>query len=403
MTPNRTRKGLFPVRPTPLRRGQGMKTYAAVAMISTMLFPAVVGAPGLLWLAETVDDGNAGTTVKSAMSLDANGVPHIFYTENAVEARHAFPAGEGWQSDLIGPGHRPYGLARDGVISVVYLGGTLGAEREIYYAKDSGSGFEEELVHTASAFVSIVRLALDADGDPHVVHAAGSTLYYSERGPSGWVTSAVASGASVSLDLEMDSLDRPHIVYRAGNHLVKHVVGPAPWTSETVPECGYGEALDIDAADNLHVSCHSNTLGLVYAMRTPTGWTTEAVPEPVFGRIPEVTAFETDIAVTAEGEPHIVASDLTNFADPNNPLTPVHPKYATRVGEAWLVEHIERDSQGNGHGISIDLSASGQPHVAYVKSYVFYAPSFDACEFVDCTLRDLMYARPALAALPSIG
>ncbi len=198
------------------------------------------------------------------LQVDAAGRTHVAYGGDALY--YAVETGDGWQVETVdpAPGARAQAalaLNSAGQPLIVYRDQGTG---DLKAARKAAAGWEIETVDAEGDAGLAVSLALDAAGRPHVAYRSGlpdeygnmlMSVRYASRDDAGWHPSQVAASASyssVSLALAPDAV--PHVAYSDENDGVRYTyLGPDGWqpTPPVVEWCyGAGLALALDAAAN---------------------------------------------------------------------------------------------------------------------------------------------------------
>jgi hypothetical protein len=230
-------------------------------------------------------------------------------------------------------------------------------------------------------------LALDKNGNPHIVYADGyqspSTIKYASFDGATWNTQTVGSGSGSHLAL--DANGNPHIsyadgyVYPAGGSDLMYAswTGNA-WNLQRVDSRGFSglwfgsfaDSIAVDSSGNTHISyCFKDPEShevnppnmLKYAYETikgttgPSTWSIQTVDQT------GDTGWASSIAVDSTGKPHISYIDLTDGT----------LKYATLTGASWSIQTVDTGVQLNIYRnpvTSLALDSSGKPHIAYCSS-----------------------------------
>lgn len=205
-------------------------------------------------------------------------------------------------------------------------------------------------------------LALDTDGQPHVVYG-GNHLYYAWRDGTRWYTETVDSAESVGryASLALDSDDHPHIgYYDAVNKNLKYATWDgSSWTVQTVDDrrdVGLGVSLALDSAGHPHLVYYDRTnQDFHYTRWKYVHWDGSTwIIEPVDGTASWHDWGQASLTLDSQDRPHI---SYGQGADASL-------KYATKVGGAWTVQTVDT---GIGSGVvsSVAVDSDDQPHISY--------------------------------------
>jgi hypothetical protein len=184
----------------------------------------------------------------------------------------------------------------------------------------------------------ILSFAFDANDVPHVVFRDpdNDRLWYSRRGPGGWVNEIVVQGTSGTRDcaIAVDGNGDPHIAYVQNTpFLMRHAVkSGGTWTYETVDSTGTptlsASSIRVDAAGVPHIAyleCGSGELA--FASRTGGAWAS-AIVDPGSGSV--TTGYWPSLELDASDAPHI---GQVHQADSE-------VWYTTRNGGTWSSELV---------------------------------------------------------------
>jgi len=334
-------------------------------------------ADGPTWQIETVDS-TGDTGFFTSIKLDADGHPHISYTDGS-NCRYASYNGASWQTETVGAGGSATSLALDfsGYPLIAYCGGGL------HYARWTGSAWDIQTVSTDANWPS---LALDSGGDPHISYQTWGSeeLMYASWTGSAWDVQTVDSNLPSGMtgrytSLALDSSNNPHISYldyqsstgQTSQDLRYAYWTGSAWSKETVDSAGnvgFYTSLALDSSGNPHISySHDDSLDLKYARWTGSAWDIQTVDSA------DMVGQYTSIALDSSDNPHISYYDATNG----------DLKYAHWTGSAWDIQTV--DAAGTvGQYTSIALDSDGNPHISYT----------------DMTNYDLKYACLTSCVLP---
>ncbi|MEW6182915.1 MAG: Ig-like domain-containing protein [Bacillota bacterium] len=187
---------------------------------------------------------------------------------------------------------------------------------------------------------------------------------------SGWWTETV-DGASANVgqwtSIKIDASGYPHIsYYDTTNTDLKYTYQDAGgWHTETIDGAGVSvgqyTSLALDTSDYPRVSYYDTTNGdLKYAYKDGSGWHTEQASGAGVN-----SGLYTSIILDASGYPHISYLEWYNSGPYGEPL--YNLKHAYKDAGGW---HTETADGGDcfGDTTSIDLDASGYPHISYCSA-----------------------------------
>jgi hypothetical protein len=208
-------------------------------------------------------------------------------------------------------------------------------------------------------------IALAPDGWPGISYNADRELRYAWRDAGGWHNVTVdppgSGAAGLGTSLAIDSNGIPHVGYLYWGGGVGQQVWYAYWNTsllswvrELAGDAGQGLtrtrlSLALDSSGAPHIAyIHTETGALVYASRAGS-WTSETAA--VVGCCRAIS-----LRIDSRDVPHLAAY---NYSLPGL-------EYYHREGAIWLWETVEATALIAGDGISLALSGSGRPRIAYV-------------------------------------
>jgi hypothetical protein len=175
-------------------------------------------APG--WTTEIVeainDIGSSGTS----LALDANDVPHVTYNGPGLELRYATRAGGTWTRETIEPSGcnwwAPIAFDDENIPCVAYS--TAGG---LWFARRIGGVWAIEAVSASVLYGSTLSMAIDSEGEPHLLYSPGfdGNLYYTRRVGGVWTEELIVDwedAAGFSNSIVVDANDEPHIAFLSG-------------------------------------------------------------------------------------------------------------------------------------------------------------------------------------------
>lgn len=234
----------------------------------------------------------------------------------------------------------------------------------VKYIKRTGGTWGNSEVVDGNTTREFPRIALDAQGNPHVAYlnTSGSvnwTVLYKKKTNSwpGAPTTVGTAGSGTSLSLVIDPSGYPHVAffawtsYPTAGQLYHWWQDGAGSHSEVVVSSGLPQlsSLACDAQGNLHL-VYFNGGSLKYRKKTTT-WSAEEI---VDSSVQNVGLYPSVTVAASNSEPHVSYYDLTN-AD---------LKYAFRLGGTWTNSVVE--SAGDvGQGSQIRLGYNETPMIGY--------------------------------------
>lgn len=244
--------------------------------------------------------------------------------------------------------------------SIAYTNGS----REVKFAARNQNGWQIFPTVFDQEAVTIVGLARDNSGNPHLAYVASESddLYYSYWTGSTWQTELVETGAWLgtypSLQIETTAPYTAHISY-AGDGLKYATNIDGVWQTEhIVPDLniiGTSLAIEPGFPPNNHIAYYDFTNGQVkYATDAGNSWTIK----------------------TIDSEGPVAGSGITIALEPTFPYTKhvayvgdTDIRYATSVsGNSWQTEIIEMGGSqwfDSLNSPSLALDSQGEPHIAY--------------------------------------
>jgi hypothetical protein len=282
------------------------------------------------WLHHTFDPEigglNAGAGGSWAqLARDDNGTYHIVTYSNTA-LRWATGSGTNWtvspqpvDHGLIYPTHVSMALDASGFPHVIYMESDADSPHNIYYTRWDGAAWVRgpaQLVASNTTNGSSAggdQLALDPSGTPHVVYIdspnfGSGPVHLRTLSGSTWTDLVVGTNAydaKIALDQDGDI----HLVYSGPSGLIHAARQAGAWSTETItPEFGTSLGLCLDEAGSPVVSFRSGDSAAI-AERTVDGWVVSpaetAPPSMVMGGI------GTDVAIDANGMPVVAYGSMT--------------------------------------------------------------------------------------------
>lgn len=246
----------------------------------------------------------------------------------------------------------------DGTIHGVYIEVTT---RHPWYFKRTPAGITTaeringDVVAAGAISEHMIDIAVDTDGNPHVVYADDAGLSYDYKyttrttswsGAFSVFTEVGAGVGTAGCSIAMDEFDRPHIVYRkigAGDLASKYEIAVGIWSAESVIDTtgDTGQFPEMVRAldGSLHVVYVNVTApNIRYARNTATGGWQPA--ETVAAGVNNYPSIATDSASV----PHVAITLTTT-------------RYTNRTGGTWAaLTNIDATTGDNRLSIAIDSS-----------------------------------------------
>lgn len=312
-------------------------------------------------VSETVDSDGSGHCC--SLAVDSNANPHISYC-SSLGLKYAVKKGGTWAIEVVESNANYSSLALDSSNAphISYVGLDPEGHPVLKYAVKIGDKWTVDIVEPADAYFpgfSGETLALDPDGNPHIVYVKTLFwetfhLYYAFKSGGTWNIETVAEGSSASLVL--DASGNPHISFSHNNSLWHAFKSEDVWTIESVDsgkDVGVYNSLALDSDGNIYISYNSYS-GLKYALKSEGVWTIETIDSDNYGEYNSLT-------LTSEPYPHI------SYCDNDTTL-----KYAAlreygvfeKAGVKWYIDTL--DSTGSRCTYtSLAWLAPDIPHIGY--------------------------------------
>jgi hypothetical protein len=311
---------------------------------------------GSTWIIQTVVGDER--TYNSSIAVDASGAPHISYFSQNGGLKYAYWSGSLWViQNVDAAGSYGSALALDAsqrphISYFIYHGGT---DDELKYARWTGSMWDIEAVDHETSPVGEASLAVDAAGHAHISYTHDGFLYRHWNG-SEWITQTVDTGGGSS-SLVVDALGYPHISYIDGGIKYAHWTGSL-WVTQTVASAGdvfgmFGTDLALGADGTPHIIYYDFADDyLKYAHWTGSSWNIQSVEKGIdLGSAPGISAFS--LALDSMGYPHITY--LTTDT--------AYLRYARWTGTAWDIQTIATEITTGRTSLALD--AANRPHLCF--------------------------------------
>lgn len=321
------------------------------------------------------------TQGRPSLALDTAARPAISTCDGLTQAvTFARPEAGGWVSqvvdDLSGPCQETeLALDSGGKPHVAYLAGEPGNSPRLFYAHQTGSGWQLELV-ASSPLTHNLALAVDSAARPHLVYIdhsqATDTLVYAYRTTAGWQRTNLLAGAgdNAAPALSLDKQGRPHVAYlhatASGNEIRYAYRDAAGWHTETV-QSGAGRvyrrpSLAVGSDGVPRILCASQNEGdakwliTYFARGGAGGWQSEST-----GQYAEYSLDSSVLllALGPDNQPHAL----------NNAVNDVRFSLGTRGAAGWQWEHRRARFT---NGIDATVDATGVVHLAGSYGPIMY-------------------------------
>jgi FlgD Ig-like domain len=264
-------------------------------------------------------------------------------------------------------------MALDGAgrTHVTYMVGVLlpGSEAIKYAVKDGSTWSREVVVAPALGVSRGNSIALMPDGSPCIAYAQNDAdvngdeftkLVFAEKQGGAWRFEIVEApdytvNCGTDCSVAIDSDGNPHVMYGCDGTRYAFREGGA-WTIEMVANVrGTGFALDVDGG--AHVGYYDPDLGgLTYATRTGGAWARELVwPTPGTQTSPSSMSLDSD------GQPHFCFTVI-----PSAP-TEATLHYARKAAAGWSIQAIDVRRGSGYRSRAAALDGAGDLHVAYME------------------------------------
>ena len=256
-----------------------MKVRIVVAIASILL----ASSAWAQWNVQTVDNsGNTGA--KTSIAYDAQGYPHIGYSDEHGNVYHAFWTGRAWQIETVGSSgwsFPPVGLCIDdaGIVHIAFGYGYPNNYNELHYSKKTSGGWQSaEVIESNVWSTSALGLWIDSDRIPHVSYCyLGGTLRHAYKPASSWLIQTVDDAGSVGQysSIVSDASGHLYIAYRDedGTELKFAYYDGSTWSTQIVDMSAdvgdTGVSIKLDGSGNPCIAYYDKTNGdLRYAKFT---------------------------------------------------------------------------------------------------------------------------------------
>jgi hypothetical protein len=289
----------------------------------------------------------------TTLTLDPDGRPAACYPNSGQSLALARYNGATWQTETIDAGTRPasgcvVAFAADGRAHLVYR-----AEEGLLYLWRSATGWVSEVIAppTADWLPGYApSLQLDPDGRPHVAYHSQSplnppqqytvprTMQYATRTLTGWKVESVDAQPDARQGTVLLTGGSPYIIYRDRLGLALAERRDGVWSSLRLArsgDVGYDVTL-VSRGRTLHAAYYDpQNTAYFYARGGPGGWWATPIDQRL--RDLRQDTFSTDLALAADGTPHVVYE----FYDPLNSFN-----YVMGEGANWRRAALPGDACG---------------------------------------------------------
>jgi hypothetical protein len=327
--------------------------------------------PEPAWQVQTVAQ-RGQTGLGASLALDAAGHPHITYVEriarpNEDDYRLFYAAwdGERWTTSLIDTAFliaasTSLALDSQGQAHVVYESNEESSlEEGVRYAFWDGNQWQRQTIHPNAEPRGFFSLALDGQDRPHITfyHSLQQRLDYARWDGAQWQLAIVDASADVGRfnSLAVDAAGNLHVAYHDYSaQELKYAArsGGGPWQVEVVdgsPGTGQYASLALDSTGRPHIG-YIGDGDVRYARHDGSAWQFETVP----------TAFSaaerTVLTLDTNDDPHLIWNIF--------PTGDVW--YGRRTGPGWHTERAVIAPLWRGHDLAVD--ANLRPHLAFHHS-----------------------------------
>jgi len=259
-------------------------------------------------------------------------------------------------------------LSEDGVVHIVYYDNS---KDDLKYATTTPSGWQ---IYTIDSYGSVgewASIALDSKGMPHISYFSvlDDNLKYAYQDELGWhiLTADAQKGVGKYSSIAVDKNDKIHIAYQDWkNYQLKYATNASgQWKAISLP---YSEivmncvSIAVDRNNRPHIitvfRTPSSDNQLIYIHYNGINWEYELPINTGSRRITNA-----NIKLDQLNNPHIAFTSLIGYSDNRTKIY-----YLTKTGDRWISE-IVTEVGGQNESISLALSRTGSPYIAY--SYIW--------------------------------
>jgi hypothetical protein len=370
---------------TPHRQADSPAAHKAIIQRNQL----TLNEPTARWAIEEVDGLDWSKPGNRNLALDAAGNPYIAFGGNHLY--YAWKEGSSWQVEIADDipevaSHSSMVLDGAGLPHISYTDKALDT---LKYAHFDGVDWQIQTLDDTGNLGRTSSLALDAAGNPHIAYdvdlglGLGEAIRYIHYDGTDWQIQTIEGGPHLELDypsLALDHADRPHISYwnSESNILQYAYYDGADWQTETVDSSSYvpqcNSSLAVDDAGQPHIAYCGEfdySTHVKYAYYDGTTWHSE-----ILSSADGELGYSLSLVLGAAGRPHISYEGFFGEL-----------MYAHHDGAAWQFEMVDSDTQV-AYGPSLVLDSAGYPHIAYFESlyaskYAYYNGASWQFEIVD--------------------
>jgi len=287
-------------------------------MVDGWIYPVWYATSADDWIVHDIDD-DAGSysRVNIAVCADATGMPHIFYYDTIAGAlRRVTPSagiGSTWDVEDVTTDARNDGLAAamdaNGYFHCVYEAPDSYYQSKIMHAyTDETGAWTEEVVRNRDSLDSYrgpPAIVVDGANRPHVAWSSNRStspdycgVFYGIRDGGGWTVERVHDNPAYSLDLALDENGDPHVMYALeGDTCTRTIIHAwkeaSSWSTEVAAECGNDPSIQFDSSGNARMA-YRDSESLHYATCSAGSWVHEAIAAPDVMGGPELVLVDGD-------------------------------------------------------------------------------------------------------------
>ena len=335
------------------------------------------------WATSVVDPNVVDTDsyeARTSIFVDNAGRPRIFYAKGPFnvddwQLRSAIQRTDAWRIWRLpaDPGSPRPSVAVDllGRYHLAWRTGEFFGQGILHYAKIEKGVWYEEIVDDTQGATSDTSIAVDAEGNPHIVYTpelAGLPMRYARWNGTAWQKEEIVlRGGILSPSLVLDPAGKPRVAYivDSGGEIDYASRSGGGWTIETIdsvsPNQTLATSLVLDSRGRPHVAYDELfAVGIHYAVKSDAGWSTELVD---VGQ-----RWDPALVLDSQNNPQMVFYDAERGA----------LIYATRLSGTWCLQTIEDDPSDLiriGRDPAIALDGDGAIHVSY-----YYHDEFGVCK-----------------------
>jgi len=326
----------------------GLKVrYASCATCSGGFCPQVVAGAGV-----------AGTAL--ALAVTKNNEPMISYSDTTNPARLRFARWNGtrWTRETVATGiagHQSMALDANDRPQISYWDITNG---DLKRAAFDGTTWNIDTVESMGSVGAFNSIAIDKLGDTHISYfdSTNSDLKYAHGTGGMWTITTVDAPGDMGRygSLAVDAQDHPHIAYLDfdARDLKYATYDGSMWKIETIDSAAAANATSIviDAAGHPQILYYDAafTNDVKYARWDGTQWVIELVLAQ------NDVGYAPDLALDAQGTPHIVFGDLTAKS----------VRYGRKTPMGWVFQTVDKFSNSSGTN-AIAVDGKGRVHLAF--------------------------------------